>query len=294
MRDVQVGVAVIVSTAVLIYGVWWFRGAKLRKDTNAFHVTFHETSGLVVGDPVQVSGVVKGQVTGIRLAPPGVEVTLAIDRDVPIRSDASVSVRNLGMMGEKFVAVDPGRAGAPLASGARLSGGYESGLPEMLANSGPLIANLSRLIHSLDRTAKVLEEGDNFRVTVENLRGASEDIRSLTAGERANLRETVENFHAASADLRRLLGEEGPNLGTTLANLNRASARLDSLVVELSAASASARAVFGALESGEGTAGRLLHDPSLYDQIRKTVDSLDALIADIKANPKKYIHLEIF
>ncbi len=48
------------------------------------------------------------------------------------------------------------------------------------------------------------------------------------------------------------------------------------------------------LKQGEGTAGKLLSDKELYDKLNRTVEDLDALVKDIKANPKKYLGVSIF
>ncbi len=48
------------------------------------------------------------------------------------------------------------------------------------------------------------------------------------------------------------------------------------------------------LKQGEGTAGKLLTDKELYDKLNRTVEDLDALVKDIKANPKKYLGVSLF
>ena len=48
------------------------------------------------------------------------------------------------------------------------------------------------------------------------------------------------------------------------------------------------------LNTGEGSAGRLLTDTSLYRDVRNLVGSVDSLMNDFKKNPRKYINLRIF
>jgi len=45
---------------------------------------------------------------------------------------------------------------------------------------------------------------------------------------------------------------------------------------------------------GDGTAGRLLKDRALYEQLVQLTRSLDALVKDMKANPGKYVTFELF
>ncbi len=47
------------------------------------------------------------------------------------------------------------------------------------------------------------------------------------------------------------------------------------------------------LNSGEGTAGLLLRDKQLYENMNKTVGELGSLIAEIKKDPKKYLNVKV-
>ena len=46
------------------------------------------------------------------------------------------------------------------------------------------------------------------------------------------------------------------------------------------------------LDSGKGTAGQLLQDRRLYDSLNKTLQSISALMADVRTNPQKYLRLK--
>jgi phospholipid/cholesterol/gamma-HCH transport system substrate-binding protein len=52
--------------------------------------------------------------------------------------------------------------------------------------------------------------------------------------------------------------------------------------------------VTGKLDSGKGTLGKLVNDDTLYTDVSAAAASIKALIADIKANPKKYFKVELF
>ena len=49
-----------------------------------------------------------------------------------------------------------------------------------------------------------------------------------------------------------------------------------------------------ALNNGEGTAGMLLKDSALYLRLNETCESANALLEDLKENPKRYVHFSIF
>jgi phospholipid/cholesterol/gamma-HCH transport system substrate-binding protein len=50
----------------------------------------------------------------------------------------------------------------------------------------------------------------------------------------------------------------------------------------------------GRMERGEGTLGRLSVDETLYVSMNSVALTLNALLADLQANPKKYINISIF
>jgi phospholipid/cholesterol/gamma-HCH transport system substrate-binding protein len=49
-----------------------------------------------------------------------------------------------------------------------------------------------------------------------------------------------------------------------------------------------------ALNEGEGSAGRLLNDPSLYASLNEAASNLAALLGDLKEHPKRYVHFSLF
>jgi phospholipid/cholesterol/gamma-HCH transport system substrate-binding protein len=53
-------------------------------------------------------------------------------------------------------------------------------------------------------------------------------------------------------------------------------------------------AVISRLESGQGSAGKLLSDEKLYNNMNKFFEDADALVLDINKNPKKYVRISIF
>jgi phospholipid/cholesterol/gamma-HCH transport system substrate-binding protein len=50
------------------------------------------------------------------------------------------------------------------------------------------------------------------------------------------------------------------------------------------------------LNAGEGSAGKFLHDPALYNNTNQLLTDTQDLIKAIRQNPKKYltIHLKLF
>jgi phospholipid/cholesterol/gamma-HCH transport system substrate-binding protein len=48
------------------------------------------------------------------------------------------------------------------------------------------------------------------------------------------------------------------------------------------------------MESGEGSLGRMMKDPGLYDETKALMGSMRRLMAEIEKDPKKYFKFSIF
>jgi len=58
--------------------------------------------------------------------------------------------------------------------------------------------------------------------------------------------------------------------------------------------SADLKMIISRLNNGEGSAGKLLNDDNLYNKLLGSSAALEALLNDLKANPKNYVHFSIF
>jgi phospholipid/cholesterol/gamma-HCH transport system substrate-binding protein len=47
------------------------------------------------------------------------------------------------------------------------------------------------------------------------------------------------------------------------------------------------------LQEGDGTAGQLLHDRQLYDNMNGTMDELRQLVEDIRADPRRFLNIRV-
>ena len=56
----------------------------------------------------------------------------------------------------------------------------------------------------------------------------------------------------------------------------------------------SVHATMEQIKNPQGTLGKLMSDPSIYDNLNHTVQSADSLVTDLKAHPKRYVHFSVF
>jgi len=292
--EIQVGLTVLVALAVTLWGVTWLKELSLARKVRVWYVTFPQTGGLSSSDEVQVNGLRKGSVGRVALVDDHVVVDVALASDIQLTSDCKVAVRNVGLMGEKVIAVDLRATGTPYGARDTIPGIYELGVPEVMAQMGGTVEAITSLATQLKALADVLERSGSLDKTLGNLHETSEQLRKAVAENRVMLDETLRNLNAASRTAKSLTTDREAQLARTLDSFERSAVGLERLTVRLDSLRGSLQSVSGKIDRGDGSLGRLVNDPKLYDDAKESVTQLKALIADIKKNPKKYVHLSIF
>src|SRR3954454_5513681 len=112
----KVGAFMLIILAILGYFVLKIEDVHIGHGTGARKITavFDSVAGLDNKSAVRVAGVRAGKVSNIKLRTDGkAEVTLDVDPDVVLHPGAVAHVANLGLLGEKYIELDPGPASAP-------------------------------------------------------------------------------------------------------------------------------------------------------------------------------------
>ncbi len=292
--EIQVGLTVLAALVVLLWGVTWLKDFSLHRHLSVWHVLFPQAGGLGPGDEVLVNGIRKGSVATVALAGDHVLVDLSMASDVRPTRDSHIGIRNIGLMGEKVIAMDLRTTGAAYAPADTIVGLYEEGLPEVLASLGGTTQALDHLAAQLDGVATRLNDSGDLEATVKSFRAASEQLEAAVAENRSLLRETLENARAASATAKALTTGREAQFGRTLDAIERSAQNMERLSSRLDSLRAQVQGVAARVDHGDGTLAQLVNDRRLYDEVRASVNSLNVLIADIKQNPKKYVNLRIF
>lgn len=83
---------------------------------------FTSVAGLRPGAEVQIAGVRVGRVSGIHLDGEKslAVVAMRLNNDVRLAEDAIASVKTSGLIGDKYISIDPGGSGEPVKAGDTL------------------------------------------------------------------------------------------------------------------------------------------------------------------------------
>jgi phospholipid/cholesterol/gamma-HCH transport system substrate-binding protein len=292
--EIQVGATVLVAIAILLWGIAWLSTLAKARIQRTWHVSFPQGGGLSEGNEAQVNGVRKGAVTSLRLAGDRVIVDLALSRDIVLTRDSRVVIRSVSMMGDKVIAVDYSGTGEPWSPRDTIPGVYEKGLPEVMADVGRASGSVAVIARQLDSLAVAVNQGGGLTASIENFRRTSEELALAVAENRTALRTTMTNFSATSTSAKELVVDRQESLEAALDHFVSAAANLDRVSGKLDSLRASLQGAASRLDRGEGTLGRLMKDDRLYTDLEASVRGLRLLIADLKANPRKYFKLSVF
>jgi phospholipid/cholesterol/gamma-HCH transport system substrate-binding protein len=273
------------------------------------HVDFTDVAGLDVGDTVRVAGVEVGKVERIDLEENQGRVMLLVDHQVALYEDAAASIKAYGLLGGRFVSLDPGHSRLPRLgpNGTVHAAVSEDDLNVLLGKLSGVSSDIKSVTENLSKVFGGAEGEEALRAIMLNTKDLSRNLAQMTAENReqfkeitvhlagltgelqamvsenrealqktvATLPETAENIRSITGDTRRLLQDHGEDISETLKQLRLASASLDTSLKNMEAISEQIR-------SGEGTLGKLIYDAALYEEATNTIREARNLVEDMR------------
>jgi phospholipid/cholesterol/gamma-HCH transport system substrate-binding protein len=151
-----------------------------------------------------------------------------------------------------------------------------------------ITADVSSLTAALNRQFVGRGGFQDVHQTVESTQRLVDRLALVATEQSQNLTATLAMIRRSAAAV------DSATVDSLVGNLNQTTANLARLTTELGETTKQINGLLAQGDSGQGTAGRLLTDTVLYSNIVNLVARMDSLTADFKANPRKYINLEIF
>ena len=87
---------------------------------------------------------------------------------------------------------------------------------------------------------------------------------------------------------------DSAQIAASLANVRQITENTARLSAHFDSTNAQLQRLLGMAEKGDGTVGKLLTDTLVYNDLHRVIRQADSLLADIRANPKKYFTVRIF
>ena len=291
--ELKVGFTVFIAVLAFSVGMMWLEGFKLRGERYEVHAVFPMVGGVNSGDAVNVNGVERGEVTRVNLRDRDVIVSMSIDIKTMIPEDSKVVLQTQGIMGERIVTIIVGKSEVMMEPGSMIEGVYDPGISEALSSMGKVMEDLHWLTADIREIAEVLR-GEDLAETLKNLAAASEQITIMIRDLAPDLRTGAASFSSSAARADSMMARNEAKFDSIIVNLDEAAKMMPELAGNIGELSVALKNVTDRLNSTDNTMGTLLNDKELLIKLEAAITGLDELVTDIKANPKKYLKVEVF
>jgi len=237
-----------------------------------------------------------GYVGDVKLRRAGyLDVLISVKDEYRVPKGSTATVKPIGIFGDVAVALTP-PVPAPAqdyAPGDTVPSGVPpASVDEIMSHVDSISLATQVLLTSLK--SEIVDAGtlrDAHRAIV-SAAALSAQLQTVIAEQNRNATATLRSFSDAARHLSNAV--DSAQFQATMVNVRQTSENAARLVANLDSTNAKVQGLVLQMQNGNGTIGKLLTDSLLYKDIRHSVASLDSLLADFKANPKKYINLRIF
>ena len=270
-KEIQIALVAIIGIVVLYVGLQFLKGQTLFSSDNHYYVKFDNISGLSASSPIYANGYRIGVVQ---------RIIYDYEHNGEIVSDLLGNIKLEVKFGPDFDDI--------MEPGDTINGGLQDGA---LGQVEKLIPHIEKALPKLDSILYNV----NALLADPSLRNSLDNIEKMTS-----------DFTKVSRDLTMISSSLNQQLPHLLATANGVLNNADTLThnlnaLDLAATMAKVNATLdnvhtltNKLNSKEGTVGKFLNDPGIYDNLYSTTAHIDSLIIDLKANPWRYVHISLF
>ena len=297
-REIKTAILVLGGVTLFIYGYSFLKGNSIFKNTKTLYGIYQEVEGLISGAKVSINGLSVGKISKIDFLPytTKILVTMDVRQELDFSSKSIAMLYETGLIGGKAIAIVPVfDVQSVVKDGDTLQTNVKPGLTElinrqieplqikiesMLSSADSLFAGVSNVLDS-DTQTNLKKTLENLSTTTKNLNNASLSAIEILNTNQENLNLTFSNLKNTSDNIKAITDSiSNSQLSNTIRSFTQTVEGLNNIV--------------SAIESGEGTAGKLINDETLYQNLTAASKELESLLSDLKIHPKRYVHFSFF
>ena len=290
-NEIKIALVAIVGILVLFFGLNFLKGMSLFSTDATYYVAFKDISGLSSSNPIYADGYKVGVVKSIQYnyAKKGdVLVQIDINPDLRIPKGSSAEIESDLMGNVKMNLLLANNPRERVNSGDTIIGSKNSG---MLGNVAKLLPTVQQMLPKLDSILSsvntlladpaLAHSLHNIEGITANLNTTSQQLNTLVAGVNRQVPGLLRRADGVMLNANTFTGNLAQvDIAGTMAQVNQTIAQLNGFSQQLN--------------SKEGSLGLLMHDPALYNNLNKTMVSVDSLLINVRQHPKRYVHFSLF
>ena len=295
-KNVKIALTVLVGLALLYWGVNYLKGVNLLTPVNHYYTEVESVDGLLQGAPVTVNGFEVGQVREIEYDYSQNKITIQLTFEPKMKVPEGSTLNMVtGLMGGASLVLNLGN-GATLPSGSLIPTTDVPGLIDHVKdNMLPMVTDMLPKVDSIMTNVNGLTGNPALVAALSRLDGITRQLQASAS----QLTMLMNSLNRSVPGLMNNVGGITNNLTGATSNLTDLSSSLkqlplDSTVNTLNETLANLRTLSEQLNDKNSTLGKVMNDRELYDNANHAIASLDSLLIDIKAHPKRYINVKVF
>ena len=286
-RELWIGILGIIAILTVYLLINFFKGIDIFNDGNRYYVKFSNIGEIVNSSPGYINGYKVGHVSNViydfaDAKEVCVEMTVDSRLKVPYDSEALI---NNKMLGSSVISLVLGDSDRYVASGDTIGGRLNGG---MMDEASKMIPQITAMMPKLDSILVSL----NTILGNPSIMNATNNIENLTA----ELNKTTEIVNSLLKDDISVAADKLVQIEDDLLKVSSHLSEVDyaNIVASLESSLKNIENITAQLDGGEGTVGMLLKDSTLYQRLDATCGAANALLEDLKENPKRYVHFSVF
>ncbi len=301
-NESKVGILAAIGIALLFLGVNYLKGINVFNRGENYHVEYPYSGGVMVGDPIQVTGFNVGRVKSVTLQKDqsGVDIVLNITEDIVIPDDSKAMIRG-DLLGTKYIDLQLGESNAAVKPGGNVNGTIETELTSQIREElKPLTDKVKSMVVSLDTAINVLrsiftddvkedfqKSISSIKQTLESFNNSAQKVNELIAKEQKNIDSIITDV----SGITNYMNESEDDIKSIIQNLRDVSESMKAiewgeLSTEASQAIDQINSITAKIDSSQGSLGMLINDPALYNDLTNTLTSLKTVLEDFAQNPE--------
>ena len=303
-RNKRIKVALLCISAVLIFVI----GANFLKGINIFHkktyyyCVMDNATNIQQNTAVMLAGYKIGQVQSTKListCPPRICATIMLSEKVDIPNDSRFESMSPGLLSSQVLSLEMGVSRTFYHNGDTLPFSVKAG---MLDGIDEMKGQISNVLASVDTIGMELKDilhkeggGEDLKGILANVEDATEHLNNLLGQNETKVGHLVTSLERFG----KTLDEASPQLTNILDNFDKisdtiAKADIAAVITNANKTIKEVETLVAKVNSGEGTVGNLVSDDAIAKKVDDTVNSLNELLKDLKAHPKRYVHFSLF
>lgn len=296
-NELKVGLTILAAIVLGFIGYRLMSDLPVFRQSKVLHSTFERADGLSPGNYIYINGVKVGSIKKMELAgSDSVSVTLSFELGVDIPENSVAYLESSGLLDEKAIVIKRGDSDKMLDYGETIEGEYRGGMMETFKDEGEQLSedvseSFEKLNSFLAQLNEVMDEESEERIdsVFKNINYSSDQIATMLNNKRAEMESTITHAQRFFANLDTVSANNKSQIDSVVVGMDQTLTELEMLSKDLNKTNSELHAILSKINNGEGSLGKMVNDPALYDNLESLTGEMDSLIKNINDNPQKYL-----